>query len=82
MTTSHERRTVDHMTTEANAFHVGDRALWRFGPTDVPVEVLEERGPIGYHGAVLVFVRLELTDSDPVEITVRESELRRDTSAA
>lgn len=73
---------MKHMTTGEPSFHVGDRALYRFGPSDVQVEVIEERGPVGYHGARLVRVLLFLTDTDPVEITVPESDLRNVTSAA
>ena len=73
---------MKHMATRDHAFHVGDRALYRFGPTDVPAEVIEERGPVGYHGARLVRVRLGLTDTEPVEITVPEADLRAISSAA
>lgn len=73
---------MKHMATREHSFHVGDRALYRFGPTDVEVEVIEQRGPVGHHGARLVRVLLLLTDTDPVEITVAEADLREMHSAA
>jgi hypothetical protein len=78
VTHAHRSLTVSIM----DAFRVGDRAFYRFGPTDVPAEVIEERGPVGFHGARLVRVRLALTDTDPVEITVPEADLRTVPSAA
>ncbi len=82
VTPTDRSRTVNPMTAREHAFHVGDRALYRFGPTDVPAEVIEERGPVGYLGARLVRVRLHLTDSDPVDMTVAETDLQAATSAA
>jgi hypothetical protein len=82
VTRADQIRTVNTVPGRGHAFHVGDRALYRLGPTEVPAEVIEERGAVGYHGARLVRVRLDLTDADPVEITVPELELRADTSAA
>ena len=81
MTAPGRTRTVVHMAPREHTFHVGDRALYHFGPTEVPAEVIEERGPVGYHGARLVRIRLLLTDADPVEVTVAEQDLRS-TSAA
>jgi hypothetical protein len=82
VTSTDRSRTVNPMATREHAFHVGDRALYRFGPTDVPAEVIEERGPVGYHGARLVRIRLALTDADPVELTIPEADLRPHHSAA
>ena len=70
------------MGTAEHAFHVGDRALYRFGSEDVEVEVIEERGPIGVHGGRVVRVRLPLTDTEPVEFSVAESRLRLVSPAA
>jgi hypothetical protein len=56
-------------------FRVGDRALFRFGPEDVEVEVIEHRGPIGVRGRHLVRIRMPVTASDPVEIEVAEADL-------
>jgi hypothetical protein len=82
VTSTDQRRTVNTMAGSGHAFHVGDHALYRFGPTDVPAEVIEERGAVGFHGARLVRIRLALTDTDPVDITVPEADLRIDASAA
>ena len=37
---------------------VGDRATLRFGFEDVPVEVLEDRGPLGVGGRQIVRIKL------------------------
>jgi len=34
---------VKDMASRERAFHVGDHALYRFGPQDAEVEVIEER---------------------------------------
>jgi hypothetical protein len=65
-----------------HVFHVGDRALYRFGDQDVEVEVVEERGPIGVHGSRVVRVRLPLMAAEPVEFSVAEARLRQTASAA
>lgn len=69
------------VTTE-HVFHEGDRALLHYGSTDVEVEVIEERGPIGVHGRRLVRVRMPVTASDPVEFEIPEVELTPVTHAA
>jgi hypothetical protein len=63
-------------------FHEGDHALYRVGSEDVEVEVIEERGPLGVRGARLVRIRLPLADTDPVELTVSEDDLRAASPAA
>ncbi|HEX6756181.1 MAG TPA: hypothetical protein VF109_09570 [Mycobacteriales bacterium] len=68
--------------TEQPVFHVGDRALLHYGREDVEVEVIEERGPIGFHGRRLVRVRMPVPASDPIEIEVAEAELGTVTHAA
>jgi hypothetical protein len=68
-------------TTE-HTFREGDHALLRFGATDVEVEVIEERGPIGVHGRRLVRVRMPVAESEPVEFEIAEAELRPATHAA
>ena len=70
------------MASRERAFHVGDHALYRFGPQDVEVEVIEERGPLGLRGSRLLRVRLPLADTEAVELTVSEDDLRTVTSAA
>lgn len=77
MTRTGKSRTVTLMSAGHETFRVGDRAVYRFGPSDVPVEVIEERGPVGYQDERLVRVLMYLTDTEPVDITVREADLRR-----
>ena len=70
------------MTAQKHEFHVGDRAIYRFGQSDVPVEVIEEVGPVGRDRALHVRVLMFLTDTDPMDITVPEADLRRTDTAA
>jgi hypothetical protein len=63
--------------TERPTFHVGDRALLHYGREDVEVEVIEDRGSIGFHGRRLVRIRMSVTASGPIELEVAEAELTR-----
>jgi hypothetical protein len=62
-------------------FHVGDRALYALVTSEVEVEVIEERGPIGVGGRHLVRIRMPIPCADPVEIEVAEARLRPVTNA-
>jgi hypothetical protein len=67
--------------TDEPVFHEGDRALYPLHNTDVEVEVIEERGPIGVGGRHLVRIRVPVTFSDPYEVVVAEARLRPVTDA-
>lgn len=61
--------------TERPVFHVGDRALLHYGREDVEVEVIEDRGAIGFHGRRLVRIRMPVPHAGPIELEVAEAEL-------
>lgn len=69
-----EASTVVVVTSE-HVFREGDHALYRLGNTDVEVEVIEERGPIGMNGRRLVRVRMPVVASEAVEFEIAEAEL-------
>ncbi len=58
-----------------HVFKVGDRAIYDFGG-DVEVEVIENRGPLGFRGRRLLTIRMPVRYSEPVEFAVAEAHLR------
>ena len=63
-------------TRREGAVHVGDRARFRFVRADYPVEVIEDRGPLGIGGGQIVRVRvLDGSTEEPREFEVPVEEL-------
>jgi hypothetical protein len=71
-----------NVSTEEHVFREGDHAMLRFGSSDIVVEVIEERGPIGVGGRRLVRIRMPITAADPVEFEIAEAELEPITQAS
>lgn len=62
--------------TGKQIFHVGDRAMYPLVGSEIEVEVIEERGPIGIDGMHLVRIRVCKAFTEPYEIEVAEDWLR------
>ena len=63
--------------SRAGRVRVGDRAMLQFGFQDVPIEVLEDRGPLGVGGRQIVRIKLIRDPMDgEVEFEVPAEELK------
>ena len=62
-----------------HTYRVGERALYPFGAGDTEVEVIED--PLGGLDSRFVRIRLPITESDPIEMTIAASRLRPVASA-
>lgn len=63
-------------------FRVGDHALYPLTNGEVEVEVIEDRGPIGFGGRRIVRVRVPGDYSEPYEVSIAEAYLRPVTDVA
>jgi hypothetical protein len=82
VTDKNERGNVVTMSAAEHVFREGDHAMLLFGTSDIEVEVIEERGPIGSGGRRLVRIRMPLKASESVEFELPEADLRPVTRAS